>query len=567
MLTDYYSQETCIEIFDYLRRTGQVDTTMPDKDTEPDKEAGNRPEHAKTRLSWLIEQQQIDEDMLFLHLSRLYALRRLDSQLDRIDTRLNQIIPHDLLRTFRLFAVNLSGDELEIALIDPQDRRISDQLKSGFKKIHFVLIKPSDYLALTSHPEFQKLVLSRPARDASPAHQIEDAGGAAQGVVPALVMRLLQEAVEKSASDIHIEQFRTAPRIRIRIDGELNEYNILNDELKLHYESIITRLKLMADCDIAERRLPQDGAFTVRIGAEDIDFRISFVPARYGNRAVLRILSSDNSPKLHQLGLSQQHSAQIIQAITAPQGMVLVTGPTGSGKTTSLYACLDYINQPARNIMTAEDPVEYYLEGISQIEINERISLSFEQVLRAFLRQDPEVILLGEIRDRQTADIAIKASLTGHLLLSSLHTNDAVSTVTRLSDMGVPSYLLANALRLVIAQRLARKLCPHCTEEERPQNIEHFIAEQQPAIPPEMIMTTRGCAACDFTGYQGRIGLYEVLVITPALEAALNDGCNAGQLTIIARKEGFCSLQEAGIDAMNAGMLGIGEFLRVLGAR
>ena len=254
--------------------------------------------------------------------------------------------------------------------------------------------------------------------------------------------------------------------MRFRIDGRLEVREEYSDYLLRHYLGVVTRFKIMADCDISEKRLPQDGGITIKYKNEDIDFRFNVLPGKNGERIVMRILKGDPSPSLSKLGFSETNYNNIIEAITAPQGMVLVTGPTGSGKTTTLYGCLQHINEPELNIMTAEDPVEYYLEGVGQTQANEKIGLTFNSILRAFLRQDPEVILVGEIRDQETVEIAVKAALTGHLLLSTLHTNDAIATITRLMNMGVPPFMIAAATSLIVAQRLGRPNCQNCLVDD-----------------------------------------------------------------------------------------------------
>ena len=324
-----------------------------------------------------------------------------------------------------------------------------------------------------------------------------------------------------------------------------------------------TRFKILADCDIAERRLPQDGAITFKLeGGQEIDFRFNTLPTKNGERLVMRILAGDSVLSLDQIGFDKADYEKVKDAIHAPQGMVLVTGPTGSGKTTTLYAALKEINRPDINILTAEDPVEYYLEGAGQVEANEKIGLSFSAILRSFLRQDPEVILVGEIRDQETIDIAIKAALTGHLLFSTLHTNDAIATVSRILNMGVPNFMISSAVSLIIAQRLARKNCEFCLEDDPKAKPEILIKlgfkeEELPHIHPKH---GAGCEKCNSKGLAGRRGIYEVLRITDALEEAILNGEQAPALLAAAKKDGFKTMQETGRELIRDGILSIEEY-------
>ena len=329
---------------------------------------------------------------------------------------------------------------------------------------------------------------------------------------------------------------------------------------------MVTRFKILADCDISEKRLPQDGGITMRYAGEDIDFRFNVLPGKYGERIVMRILKGDPSLSLDRIGLSKQNYDNVIEAITAPQGMVLVTGPTGSGKTTTLYGCLQHINDPQTNIMTAEDPVEYYLEGVAQTQANERIGLTFNAILRAFLRQDPEVILVGEIRDQETVEIAVKAALTGHLLLSTLHTNDAIATITRLMNMGVPPFMIAAATSLIMAQRLGRPNCQNCLVDDVQISVEDlvrigFTPEEAPDVKPKMGV---GCDKCGGSGYKGRRGVYEVLRITPALEEAILREALAPELLAAAREDGFETMQDIARGFIKEGIFSYAEYSRIL---
>jgi type IV pilus assembly protein PilB len=334
-----------------------------------------------------------------------------------------------------------------------------------------------------------------------------------------------------------------------------------------NYQAVTTRFKILAGCDISEKRIAQDGAITLTDeSGKDIDFRFNLVPTKNGERIVMRILAGDPALSLDKIGFDPVDYNKVIEAITAPQGMVLVTGPTGSGKTTTLYGALQYINSPDINILTAEDPIEYYLEGAGQVQANEKIGLSFSAILRAFLRQDPEVILVGEIRDQETIDIAVKAALTGHLLLSTLHTNDAISSITRMLNMGVPNFMISSALSMIIAQRLARKNCSACLVSDdliTPDILKRigFSEEESKKVKP---MKGSGCPTCNGSGMKGRQGIYEVLRKTKYIEEAILRNEQAPQLLEAARKDGFKTMQEIGREYIQKGVISVEEFQRTL---
>jgi type IV pilus assembly protein PilB len=381
--------------------------------------------------------------------------------------------------------------------------------------------------------------------------------------------QILNESMITGASDVHIESFRDYAQVRMRRDGSMVVVNLYTEFISMHYASVVTRFKILANCDISERRLPQDGSITKKDpsgGKDDIDFRFSIMPTKNGERIVMRILAGDPALSLDKLGFDPVDYAKIIDAISAPQGMVLVTGPTGSGKTTTLYGALQYINKPDTCILTAEDPVEYYLEGAGQVQANEKIGLTFSSILRAFLRQDPEVILVGEIRDQETIDIAIKASLTGHLLLSTLHTNDSIATITRIQNMGVPNFMIATAISVIVAQRLARKNCIKCLEDDPRATPEELIklGFNESEIGTFTSKYGSGCAICDGSGKKGRQGIYEVLRMTKDIEAVILNNGNTTDIEEAAKKDGFKNMQEIGRGFIKAGVLSIEEYVNSL---
>jgi len=365
------------------------------------------------------------------------------------------------------------------------------------------------------------------------------------------------QAIKDRVSDIHIEPFRSKISIRYRIDGVLYE---IPPPAKHLLSAIVSRVKILANLDIAERRLPQDGAFLVKVENKGIDIRVSTVPAIYGEKVVMRILDKSATPlDLNRLGFEPKALENFKKAIHSPHGLILVTGPTGSGKTTTLYAALNEVKSPRQNISTVEDPVEYKLEGINQVQIKPSIGLTFAAALRAFLRQDPDIIMVGEVRDLETAQICIRASLTGHLVLSTLHTNDAPSAISRLIDIGIEPYLISSSLLVVGAQRLVRKLCPECKEayETPPNLIRDFKLKQ------ELLYKPKGCAACSHTGYRGRIAIYEVILINDRLKELISKGAGLGEIKRVVREIGIRSLVDSGIEKVEAGVTSIEEVLSI----
>ena len=373
-----------------------------------------------------------------------------------------------------------------------------------------------------------------------------------------LINGLIAEGARQGASDIHVEPFESLLRVRLRVDGVLHQAAALPPRLA---PLLVSRIKVMARLDIAEKRLPQDGRISLRMGNQALDVRVSTLPARDGERVVLRLLSKQSgSLDLGQLGLGAPVAPLLHEALAQPNGIILVTGPTGSGKTTTLYAALSALNDGQRNILTVEDPVEYAIDGIGQTPVNAKVGMSFATGLRAILRQDPDVVMVGEIRDVETAQIAVQASLTGHLVLSTVHTNDAVGAVTRLRDMGSESFLLASSLRLVLAQRLVRRLCPHCRQPAAADDplARRLFAGQ--AVPAHYRAT--GCPACGHTGHQGRLALYEALAIDEPLRRLIVAEADEGQLAAHAFAAGG-SLLDAGRQAVAAGHTCVSEVLRV----
>ncbi len=393
----------------------------------------------------------------------------------------------------------------------------------------------------------------------------DDDAGADYNVMEAplvrLVNKVLMDAVKIRASDIHIETYEKTVRVRYRLDGTLIEQTTLPYKLK---GAVVSRLKIMANLDIAERRLPQDGRIKISVGMKKIDLRVSVLPTIYGEKVVMRILDQSNlNLDMSKMGFSEKSLRDFNESLNSPFGMILVTGPTGSGKSTTLYSALSSVNTPDTNIMTAEDPVEYNLEGINQVAVNAEIGLTFAAALKSFLRQDPDIIMVGEIRDLETAQIATKAALTGHLVLSTLHTNDAPSTITRMADMGIEPFLIATSVRLVIAQRLVRRICKECKIEDHPSSEELRLLEitEQEAKGIKFYKGS-GCTVCAQTGFKGRIAIHQVLPITDAIRKLIVDRATPDEIEKVSIAEGVLNLRMNALEKLKAGITTAQEVIK-----
>ena len=378
---------------------------------------------------------------------------------------------------------------------------------------------------------------------------------------------VVAEAIKSGVSDIHIEPFRFSSRVRYRTDGILQEQTHFAKFLHSNYGAVVTRFKIMGKLDIAERRLPQDGAIPFRIDGKVVDLRLSILPTATNERIVMRVLNKDAGDiSLEQLNFEEQDLKNLRKAIHGTQGLVLVTGPTGSGKTTTLYSILKEVSKPHLNILTAEDPVEYELDGVGQVQIKDDIGYDFQRALRSFLRQDPEIILIGEMSDKETVDIGLKAALTGHLVFSTLHTNDAPSSITRLQNMGTPDYLISAAVTLILAQRLARKTCPNCRvpdEDATPKALADFGFTVEQASRAK-VQKGEGCNQCKDSGYKGRMGIYEILSVTKPIKEAILRKATTPEIKEIAMKESFRTMQDMGRELILTGDLNFREYDRVL---
>ncbi len=535
--------------------------------------------------SILVRLHLLTEEQLIGFLSRQYGIPSMTlSQLD-VDTDVLRLVPAAIAKKYEVLPVKRVGNTLTLAMADPTNVFALDDIAfmTNLQVLPVVASQAAIRKAIERNYEAQggavTEVLSELATDVTAAavEVLEDAEAGAkldvielkesadEAPVVKLVNMVLVDAIQKRASDIHFEPYEKVYRIRFRIDGVLQE--MLAPPKRLE-PAINSRLKIMASLDIAERRLPQDGRIKLRYSSREIDFRVSILPTIFGEKAVLRILDKDALRlDLTQLGFEPWSLEQFQKVIHSPYGMVLITGPTGSGKTTTLYSAIHTINSPDHNIMTAEDPVEYNLKGVNQVQVNEGVGRTFAAVLRSFLRQDPDVILVGETRDLETAQIAIRAALTGHLVFSTLHTNDCASTVARLVDMGIPPFLVASSLLLILAQRLGRKVCKDCRE---PYEIEEATlapyGHQPQGSGKVTVYKGKGCPACNFTGMKGRVALYEVMPVTPELRDMILKGGSATDLRRVAQSQGLRTLRQAGITKVLEGVTTVEEVLRVTGA-
>ncbi|MCE5359966.1 type IV-A pilus assembly ATPase PilB [Candidatus Igneacidithiobacillus taiwanensis] len=522
-------------------------------------------------LAFLLEKKAFSSLALLQYLSERYRLPMLDLSAVHPDEQSVRRIDRALLERYQVLPLSHTRDALYLAIADPTDVKATEDIRfnAGVQRVFPILVEAdklqhalSEYLGdLTNRLEdFSSAPDSETDEDEfdlRAEQQGEDAP------VVRFVQQLLLNAIQKGASDIHIEPYERDIRVRYRLDGVLQD--VLHPSIALR-EGITSRLKILCRLDIAERRLPQDGRLRVRIPpARTIDFRVSFLPTAYGETVVLRILdpAAANAP-VEQLGFLPQQLAAFHEAISKPYGMILVTGPTGSGKTTTLYTALNILNTGDVNISTAEDPVEIPVYGINQVNINERIGLTFATALRSFLRQDPDIIMVGEVRDLETAETAVKAAQTGHLVLATLHTNDAPQSLTRLENMGIPAYNIAGSVHLVIAQRLARKLCAAC---KRRQAIPEVALRQAGFAEADLAgwtpMAPQGCEQCNGTGYRGRIGLYQVMPVTESIQEIILRGGTSLDIARQAQAEGILTMRQAGLLRVKEGLTSLDEVLRV----
>ena len=522
----------------------------------------------------LIENKHITQEELADEVAKLYGLKRITLlKASDVEDKAYSILSEDFIAENHVIPFSLTKNIIKVAISDPAALSVMGNVKvlSGRQVETFVVTfkEIKDIITRRSNIQF----------GSASGLKNEDAeeGEEESSEIIRYVNQIIEIAISEGASDIHIERFRNSSRLRYRIDGVLNtqseklmtgfsvssEFSFLHE----HYAAVTTRVKIMATLDISEKRLPQDGAIVFKAKNTSVDLRISILPTNNGERVVMRILDKGAiSMSIDTLGFDASNLKKVKSAIDAPQGMVLVTGPTGSGKTTTQYAALQRINREDINILTAEDPVEYNLDGVAQVQVKENIGLTFAVALRSFLRQDPEVILVGEIRDKETVDIAVKAALTGHLVFSTLHTNDSVSTITRLLNMGVEPYLISSSLTLILAQRLARRICPSCKVVDESVN-EDVLRSIGFSIEESTRIKTykgKGCNECNDRGTKGRRGIYEVLKITERIQEAILDEVSVLEIEKIAKDEGLVTMKECAKGHLQEGEISFDEFHRVM---
>src|SRR5216683_1614855 len=516
----------------------------------------------------LVKMGFVKDEQITALLSKQYGVPAINLAQFKIDLTIVKLVPTETARKYQIIPLSRSGSTLTIAMTDPTNVFAMDDIKfmTGYT------VEPVVASEVASRgPEELQASLGGGADDVEVLEELQEISAEAlarQGEdapVVRLVNVVLMSAIQKGASDIHIEPYEKELRVRYRVDGIL--YNIMNPPMKFR-DAICSRIKIMAKLDIAEKRLPQDGRIKIRFNEsgipKEIDFRVSVLPTLFGEKIVMRLLDKEKLMlDMTKLGFEPESLAKFEAAILRPWGMVLVTGPTGSGKTNTLYSSISKINTPETNIMTAEDPVEFNLAGVNQVQVRESIGLNFAAALRSFLRQDPNIILVGEIRDFETAEIAVKAALTGHLVLSTLHTNDAPSTVNRLMNMGIEPFLVASSVHLICAQRLVRRVCANCKEAAPlpPAALIQagFKEEDANTVTP---FKGRGCDKCNLTGYKGRVGLYEVMAVSEELRELILVGASGLELRRKAIEEGMITLRASGLRKVKDGVTTIEEVVR-----
>lgn len=519
----------------------------------------------------------IADDDITNFLSSQYRLPAIDLDNYDVDAEVIRLVSREVCEKHKILPISRSGSSLIVAMADPTNLHAIDDIKflTGYNVEPVVASETAIQHAIeryyTVGPNYDEVMAEFNIADedidftgdSEEINALELERASADAPVVRLVNVLLLNAIRKGASDIHVEPYERKVRVRYRVDGVLHEE--MTPPLKLK-NALVSRLKIMSQLDIAERRLPQDGRIKLKLGrGREMDFRVSVLPTMWGEKVVLRLLDKSNLQlDMAKLGFDPKPLADFKWAISQPWGMVLVTGPTGSGKTTTLYSALSELNQSDVNISTAEDPVEYNLPGINQVQMHDEIGLNFAMSLRSFLRQDPDIIMVGEIRDFETAEISVKAALTGHLVLSTLHTNDAPATISRLLNMGVEPFLITASVNLVLAQRLARKVCVDCKatiEFEREALLDMGVSAE--LVETAKVMKGAGCATCNGTGYKGRIALYEVMKFTDELKEMVLGGSSGAELKAAAIKGGMSTLRMSGIKKILEGVTTPEEVMRV----
>jgi type IV pilus assembly protein PilB len=556
---------TTDKLGDILVREGLITLEQLKKALQEQKSSGMRLGYTLVKLGF------IEETEVTKMLARQYRMPAVDLSRFEVDPKILKLIPPDIATKHTVLPLKREGRTLTVAIADPNNVAAIEDIKfitrcDVFPVIagEYTLRNAIDRYYQQSDAQLQSLLKSVEAEDdLEVVADQEDEDVKAQDLaddapVVKLINGLLTDAVKRGASDIHIEPFEHEMRVRYRVDGALHE--VMKPPVKMR-AALTSRVKIMAQLNIAERRVPQDGRIKLKMGARVIDFRVSTLPVLFGEKIVLRILDKGNlTLDLKTFGFEPKSEADLLKAILNPYGMVLVTGPTGSGKTTTLYSALSRINQIDVNIMTAEDPVEYNLMGINQVLVRNEVGMTFAAALKAFLRQDPNIIMVGEIRDLETGSIAIKAALTGHLVLSTLHTNDAPSTITRMVDMGIEPFNVASAVNLIVAQRLVRRICKDCKQEHEytPEEMHAFGIDKKEGP----FYKGAGCDTCAGSGYKGRQGLYEVMALSSPLRRGILKGSSTEELRDLAVQEGMLTLRMDGMVKVKKGVTTLEEVVK-----
>ncbi len=537
----------------------------------------------------ILETGLVEKPSLITALEEVSRVPYLDCSANTCEVEVLQLIPKSMAMRLDVLPIRMDNMRMVVAMAEPQNIATIDELRFntgkdisprfGFKaEIEGAIERnyaqfegmanstPASRVSASAHstPESEMEFISTSSRQANREAIQEIQAELNKRKTPAVRVAsdVIRKAIAKHASDIHIEPQAALTVVRIRVDGVLRELETIPLSIQ---NSLVSRLKILSDMDIGERRAPQDGRFMVSIGQRRVDMRVSTLPTQYGEKVVMRLLeASAPISSFGELGLPPDVAGRLLQSIAQPQGMLLVTGPTGSGKTTTIYSALNLLRKPAVNVVTVEDPVEYALQGVNQVQVNVRAGLTFATCLRSILRQDPNVIMIGEIRDLETAEIAMKAAQTGHMVLSTLHTNDSISAVARLLDLGIPEYLIASSVTGILAQRLVRKLCAcHGHKVVTPEYADQLRSAGW-IKPPDRVAWPKGCAICDHTGYKGRVGIYELLSIDDSIRTILRGSFQPDLVKTAARSAGMRRMQEDALDKLHEGVTTLEEIIRVI---
>lgn len=534
-------------------------------------DALKRQKHTGKRLGQiLIDENIVKEEDIIDVLEIQLGIPRIYLDFIEIDDKVSKTVPENIARKYTLVPISVNGNKLKIAMSDPLNIFAIDDVELASGCTVESMIASTGEIKGIIEKIYSGQKVEKVAEEFSKEHKLkvkkedkqllEEMEDINRAPIVKLVDLILDDAIKAGCSDIHIEPFERFLKVRYRIDGELCEKKRLPME---SHGPLITRIKILSNLNIAEKRVPQDGRMKVKLDNKDVDLRISVLPTIFGEKVVIRILKSDNvHVGKEKLGMDKLNIERLEKMIKKPYGIILVTGPTGSGKSTTLYTILNELNSENKNIITVEDPVEYVLEGINQVNVNTKAGLTFASGLKSILRQDPDIVMIGEMRDAETAEIASRAALTGHLVLSTLHTNDSVSSIIRLVDMGIPPYLVATSLAGVIAQRLAKKICPHCKEEYTAGDYEKEIL-RVPKSQDLKLFRGKGCPKCNGRGYAGRIGVYEIMEVSKEHKEYINENKSVNEIRELSIQKGMITIKESCRKLVLEGKTTIEEFMRI----